>query len=92
MSECKCNGNCTPAISSIKVLGSGCAKCHKLLENTKKAVDGKKLDLEVEYITDIEKVMSYGIMSFPALLINDKIASVGRVLSVDEILNLLETN
>ena len=53
MSECKCNGNCVPAISSIKVLGSGCAKCHKLLENTKKAVDGKKLDLEVEYITYI---------------------------------------
>ncbi|MBR3311291.1 MAG: thioredoxin family protein [Solobacterium sp.] len=85
MDECKCGGNCTPEITSVKVLGSGCAKCHKLLENTKEAMKNKGLSIEPEYVTDIEKAMAYGVMSFPALIINEKIASVGRVLKVSEI-------
>lgn len=45
---------------SIKVLGSGCKACHELYENTKEAVKNAGLSVEVEYITDLEKVMGFG--------------------------------
>lgn len=77
-------------LCSLKVLGSGCKSCHELYENAKKAVTELDLDVAVEYITDMEKVISYGIMSFPALLVNDKIVSVGKVLAVKEIEDLIE--
>ena len=47
----------------IKVLGAGCKSCHEQHENVKKAVSNMSIDAEVEYITDMEKVMSYGVMS-----------------------------
>ncbi len=72
-------------IVSVKVLGSGCAKCHKLLENVKVALKNKEIYIEAEFVTDIEKAMAYGVMSFPALIVNEKIASVGKVLSAEEI-------
>ena len=43
------------------------------------------IDVEVEYITDMEKVMSYGVMSIPALVVNEKVVSAGRVLKASEI-------
>lgn len=72
-------------ISSIKVLGSGCKNCHALLENTNKAVDSLGLDIEVEYVTDMQKVMEYGVMSMPALVVNEKVVSMGRVLKPADI-------
>ena len=69
--------------TKIKVLGSGCKSCHQLYENTLKAVEG--LGIKVEYITDLQKIMKYGAMSMPALVINEKIVSVGRVLKPAEI-------
>ena len=89
MGNCSCGGSCDSNITSVKVLGSGCAKCHKLLENTKTALKNKGIDADVDYVTDLQKVVSYGVMSTPALVINEKIASVGRVLSVSEIENLI---
>ena len=62
------------------MLCAGCKSCHELYENAKRAVENLGLNIEVEYITDMEKVMSYGVMSMPALLVNDKIVSVGKVL------------
>ena len=61
--------------------------CHALLENTQKAVRnmGKEDEIQVEYVTDLEKIMGYGVMSMPALVINEKIASVGKVLRPAEI-------
>ena len=77
---------------TIKILGSGCKSCHALLENTQEAVNamGKENDIQVEYITDMEKVMQYGVMSMPALVICEKIASVGKVLKPDEVRALIE--
>ena len=72
-------------ISSIKVLGAGCKSCHQMYENTKKAVQNAGLDFDVEYITDMEKVMQYGAMSMPALVVNEKVVSVGKVLKDKEI-------
>ena len=65
--------------------------CHALLENTQKAVRNmnKENEIRVEYVTDLEKIMGYGVMSMPALVINEKIASVGKVLRPAEIQDIL---
>lgn len=84
-----CCGEKAEGIYCIKVLGAGCKSCHEQYENAKKAVENLGLDVEVEYITDMEKVMSYGVMSMPALLVNDKIVSVGKVLKPKEVEKLL---
>ena len=76
----------------VKVLGSGCKSCHALLENTQAAVTemGKEADIQVEYVTDLEKIMGYGVMSMPALVICEKIASVGKVLKPAEVREMIE--
>ena len=76
----------------VKVLGSGCKSCHALLENTQAAVKemGKEADIQVEYVTDLEKIMGYGVMSMPALVVCEKIASVGKVLKPAEVRELIE--
>ncbi|MBU0757784.1 MAG: TM0996/MTH895 family glutaredoxin-like protein [Nanoarchaeota archaeon] len=69
----------------IKVYGSGCPKCRQLEENTKIALsDGKKKAM-VEKVTDMEKIIDAGIMMTPALEIDGKIVSAGKVLSPEEI-------
>lgn len=92
-SALKNSGACCPDGKMIvTVLGSGCKSCHALLENTQAAVKamGKENDVQVEYITDMEKIMQYGVMSMPALVICEKIASVGKVLRPAEIQSLIE--
>jgi small redox-active disulfide protein 2 len=74
----------------IKILGTGCPNCKVLEANTKKAVEELKIKADVEKITDIGEIMSYGIMSTPALVIDDKVVSYGRVLSSDEIKKFLK--
>ena len=78
---------------NIKILGSGCANCRKLYEETLSAVKNlNRNDIQVEYITDIRVALSYGIMSTPALLINDRAVSQGRVLRASEIETLILKN
>lgn len=89
--ETTCCGEEIDGICCIKVLGAGCKSCHELYENTKKAVINLGINMDVEYITDMEKVMNYGVMSMPALLVNDKIVSAGKVLKPKEVEKLLET-
>ena len=74
---------------NIKVLGGGCCKCENLLEAVKEAVAEKGIAAEIEYITDMAKIMEYGIMSTPALMIDDKVVSMGRVLKAKEVMKLL---
>ncbi len=75
----------------IKVLGTGCCnKCSTLTKNTKEAVMALGINASVEEITDIEKIISYGIMQTPALVVDEKVLSVGKVLSVEEILSILK--
>ena len=86
------NECCTEAkdgICCIKVLGAGCKSCHELYENAKQAVNDMGLDLEVEYITDMQKVMEYGVMSMPALVVNEKVVFMGKVLKSDDVIALL---
>lgn len=84
--SCACGGNGC----HIKVLGAGCKSCHEQHENVKKAVENMKLDAEVEYITDMEKVMSYGVMSMPAIVVNEEVVSMGKVLKVAQVEELLK--
>ena len=74
---------------NIKVLGGGCCKCENLLEAVKEAVAEKGIEAEIEYITDMTRIMEYGIMSPPALVVDNKVVSMGRVLKAKEVLKLL---
>ena len=75
---------------NVKVLGGGCCKCETLLANAKEAVAKVGVDAEVEYITDFSVIASYGIMSTPALIVDDKIVSMGKVLKSSEIEKFLK--
>lgn len=84
-----CCGKNVDGICCIKVLGAGCKSCHEQYENAKAAVKALGLDLEVEYITDMEKVMAYGVMSMPAIVVNEKVVSMGKVLKTADVEKLL---
>ena len=85
-----CCGAAVNGICCVKVLGAGCKSCHELYENAKKAVAEMGLEIEVEYITDMQKIMESGVMSMPALVVNEKVASMGKVLKAAEVKKLLE--
>ena len=84
-----CCGEAVNGICCIKVLGSGCKSCHALLEASKEAVKNMGLSVEVEYVTDMEKIMAYGVMSMPALVVNENVVSMGKVLKAAEVEKLL---
>lgn len=86
---CCCESSKDVACESIKVLGSGCKACHELYENAKKAVSHAGIPVEVEYVTDLEKIMEYGAMSMPCIVVNEKVVSAGKVLKAAEVEQLL---
>lgn len=75
---------------TIKVLGSGCAKCKKLEVNVKKALDKLGMDATVEKVTDYEAIMAYGVMSTPALVVDEAVKFSGRVAKPQEIEAILQ--
>lgn len=75
---------------SVKVLGSGCAKCNQLEDNVKKALEQMGRDTTIEHVTDFSQIAAYGVMSTPALVVQDKVISYGKVLKVEEAIKLLE--
>lgn len=84
-----CCGAPVDGICCIKVLGAGCKSCHEQYENAKAAVKALGLPVEVEYITDMEKVMGYGVMSMPAIVVNEQVVSMGKVLKAADVEQLL---
>ena len=88
-SSCCC-GEPVDGICCIKVLGAGCKSCHEQYENAMAAVKARGLSVEVEYVTDMEKVMAYGVMSMPAIVVNEKVVSMGKVLKAADVENLLQ--
>lgn len=88
-SACCCGGNNSESVN-IKILGAGCKRCHEQYENVKKAVEKLDIRAEVEYITDMEKIVSYGVMLTPAVVVNEKVVSMGRVLKPAEVIKLIE--
>ncbi|MEI6748191.1 MAG: thioredoxin family protein [Bacteroidales bacterium] len=75
----------------IKILGTGCSNCRNLEKSTREAVAELNLDASVIKEEDITKIMSYGIMRTPALVVNEKVLFYGRVPSVSEIKEMLKS-
>jgi len=70
----------------IEILGTGCAKCKKLTEVVEQIVQENSLNAEVVKVTEIDKIMEYGVMFTPALVINGEVKVSGRVPSKEEVL------
>ncbi|WP_114520859.1 thioredoxin family protein [Altererythrobacter sp. ZODW24] len=68
----------------IKILGSGCKKCITLEQNAKAAAEAMGIQAEIIKVTDFVEMASYGVMSTPGLVIDEKLVSAGKVLSVEE--------
>jgi small redox-active disulfide protein 2 len=75
--------------TEIRVLGPGCAKCRTLLENTKEAVAALGLDANVEEIHDVAEIVARGVLSTPALVVNDEVVMTGHVMSVPSLQKML---
>ena len=73
----------------IEILGTGCAKCKTLYENTRAAVQEKGIEAEIVKIEDIQAIMKYGVMSTPALVVDGKVLFSGKTASAGEIKGLL---
>lgn len=74
----------------IKILGTGCAKCNKLEQNIRKAVEELGLAVTIEKVQDLKGIARYGVMITPTLVIDEEVKVVGKVLKVDEIKALLK--
>lgn len=98
--SCCCNGGCDTSVNavgdvkieSIKVLGAGCKSCHEQYQNVINAAAEMGLATDIQYITDMEKVMTYGVMSMPAIVVNEKVVSMGKVLKTADVVKLLKKN
>ncbi len=73
----------------IKILGGGCPNCKKLHENTEIALKELNLTATIEEVKDVNDIIDYGVMKTPALVVDEKVKSSGRVLSTDEIKKIL---
>ncbi|MGX1982040.1 small redox-active disulfide protein 2 [Thermolongibacillus altinsuensis] len=74
---------------TIKVLGTGCKKCKELEQNVREAIAQLGINADVQKVEEIPQIMRYGVMSTPALVIDEKVVSAGKLLSVEEIKALL---
>ena len=73
----------------LQILGSGCQKCHVLTDHAKQAAEALGLECTIEKVTDIQQIMSFGIASTPALVVDGVVKVSGRVPTVDAIKALL---
>ena len=76
--------------ASVKILGSGCAKCNELEANTKAALEQLGMDTEIDHVTDFTQIASYGVMSTPALVVDGKVVAFGKVLKTEEIVKIMQ--
>jgi small redox-active disulfide protein 2 len=74
---------------NIEILGPGCSKCHELDKRTREVVQERGLDASVEYIQDLNRIIEYGILTTPGLVVNGKVVCSGCVPSKDEITKVL---
>lgn len=100
-SGCCCGGNCDADSmakaekaktegAGVKVLGSGCAKCNQLEAATKKALEQLEMDTTIDHVTDFSQIAAYGVMTTPALVVDGKVVSYGKVLKTDEVVKILQ--
>ena len=74
----------------VKVLGSGCAKCNALEETVLSALEELGMDTTIDDVTDFNQIAAYGVMSTPALVVDGKVVSYGKVLSKDEAVAVIQ--
>ena len=74
---------------NIKILGTGCSKCKTLEKLTREVLEQNGIEATITKVEDIVEIMKYGIMSTPALVVNEKVEIKGRVPSIDEIKKIL---
>ena len=97
---CCCCGNCNEETmakaeaakvegASVKVLGSGCAKCNQLEAATKAALEQLGMDAAIDHVRDFAQIAAYGVMSTPALVVDGKVVSYGKVLKTEEVAAIL---
>ena len=97
---CCCGENCIPETMAkaeenksgdgVKVLGSGCAKCNALESAAKDALAELGMDTTIDHVTDFTQIAAYGVMSTPALVVDGKVVSFGKVLKKQEVIDILK--
>ena len=98
--SCCCGSSCTPEAmaqaeagkgsSGVKVLGSGCAKCNALEQATREALEELGMETAIDHVTDFAQIAAYGVMTTPALVVDGKVVSYGKVLKKDEAKALIQ--
>lgn len=73
----------------IQVYGKGCTRCHELAQNAETALKQANLKGQIEHVTDINRITKKGIMLTPALVIDGKVVSEGKILSTDDIRKII---
>ena len=77
-------------MKKLQILGTGCPKCKKLTENAETAAKEIGIEYEIEKVSDIKDIMNFGVMMTPALAVNGEVRVVGKVVSVEEIKELIK--
>lgn len=72
-------------MKKIEILGTGCPKCNDLTELTKKTADSMQIEYKIEKVTDILKIIEYGVVATPALVVDGEVKISGKIPSVDDI-------
>ena len=72
-------------MKKLQILGTGCPKCKKLTENAEAAAKELGIEYQLEKVTDINQIMSFGVMMTPALVVDGQVKSAGKILSVEQI-------
>ncbi|MDI9546562.1 MAG: thioredoxin family protein [Chloroflexota bacterium] len=70
-------------MKKLQILGSGCAKCKKLAEHVEAAAQALGIDYELEKVTELDDILSFGVMTTPALAVDGEVKTAGRVPSVE---------
>jgi small redox-active disulfide protein 2 len=73
----------------IQILGTGCPKCKQLTEHAQRAVDELGLECEIEKVTEMDKILSFGILMTPGLALDGEVLASGKLLSVEKIKEIL---
>jgi small redox-active disulfide protein 2 len=76
---------------NIKILGTGCAKCNQLEHITKEALKEMGIEVQIDHVKDIKKIMEYPILTTPGLVINEEVVLAGRVPSKAEVTKVITT-
>jgi small redox-active disulfide protein 2 len=77
-------------MKKIEILGSGCPKCNKLEELSRKAAEEIGIEYKVSKVKDINTIMEYGVMITPALVVDGEVKVAGKVPSLEEVKNLIK--